>query len=336
MITIDDIAKELGIAKSTVSNAISGKRYVSPELKEKILNKCGELKFKPNFFATNLSTGKTNIIGLFLQTGDKPQYMDFYNALIKVCLERAQSYKMNLLIYYGLSEDQTMELVECGKAPIDGAILLSPRIIDERMSSLESNAIPCVVIGKSEPEINNFSYVDIDNSEVIKGLVTKLVEYGHRRIVLINSEKGLTISTEREKAFIETCKKYKISREESYVINATYSTVEEGYEICSRLLEEEPFTAIITANDLLAKGCYESLIDNDLEVGKNISIACLGGELYIKDKLEPKLTYAYQDYKEIGRYATELLVDKVNNSDSSSKKVILKSKVFYTESVQKI
>ena len=49
MVTINDVAKRCGVVKSTVSNALTGKKYVSPELKQKILDACKELDFQPNF-----------------------------------------------------------------------------------------------------------------------------------------------------------------------------------------------------------------------------------------------------------------------------------------------
>lgn len=331
MITIDDIAKQLGVTKSTVSNAISGKRYVSPNLKERILKKCEEMDFKPNFFATNLLTGKTNIIGLFLQTDEKPQYMDFYNSLIKSCLMTSHCYGYNVMIYYGLSDKKTVSLLGCRKAPIDGAIILSPKTVDERVSSLETNSIPCVVIGKTENEINNFSYVDNDNADLVKRLTEKLISLNHKDIALINSESNLTISEEREVAFRSVCEKNNINY---HHLNVIESTEDIGYEICQKMLDENlTFTAVITANDLLAKGFYDCFRDNKLTIGLDISIVCLGGEQYIKDQLIPNLSYAYQDYKEIGKFATELLIEKINQTEVMSKKVILKSKIFFTDSV---
>ena len=55
MISINDVARKVGVAKSTVSNALTGKKYVSPELKEKVLKACKELDYTPNFYASSLS-----------------------------------------------------------------------------------------------------------------------------------------------------------------------------------------------------------------------------------------------------------------------------------------
>ena len=83
MTTINDIAKKAGVAKSTVSNVFSKKKYVSPEICERVMKICKELDFQPNFYAASLSNKqKTNLIGLFLETSDSGDYRPFYNELI--------------------------------------------------------------------------------------------------------------------------------------------------------------------------------------------------------------------------------------------------------------
>ena len=63
MISINDVARKVGVAKSTVSNALTGKKYVSPELKEKVLKACKELDYTPK-----LQLLKRNILYYYLQT----------------------------------------------------------------------------------------------------------------------------------------------------------------------------------------------------------------------------------------------------------------------------
>src|SRR5690554_1437814 len=111
MVTINDIAKALGVAKSTVSNALTNNRYVNPKLKEEILKKAEEMQFQPNFYATSLSKKiNTNIIGLFLELGKAPIYQDFYNELIKSVIETASKKDINTLIYYGINTNKVKNL----------------------------------------------------------------------------------------------------------------------------------------------------------------------------------------------------------------------------------
>ena len=332
MITINDIAKELGVAKSTISNALTNNRYVNPELKNKILQKCKEMNFTPNFYATSLSKNMVSqIVGLFLESGGANDFQSFYPDLIKSCLINAAEESFNVLVYYGLNEENTNNLLGIGRAPIDGAILLSPEIVDMRADKIAENKIPIVYIGN--PSNNNeVSYVDIDTNHLICSVVKKMVSVNRCEFVFINSKKDLTVSRDREVAYQSIIDELGLTKK-SVIFNATHSKESEGEEIVNSLIgQKKSFNAIICANDLLAKGVYDALNKNSLLVGKEVSVFALGGGKYI-DSLLPKLSYAYQDYEEIGKIAIELLLEKIINKNDAPKKKICKSKIYFKESI---
>ena len=64
-ITISDIAAELGVTKMTVSLALSGKGRVSTEMREKVAEVARRLNYEPNHHARTLTTGNSNLIGIF-------------------------------------------------------------------------------------------------------------------------------------------------------------------------------------------------------------------------------------------------------------------------------
>ena len=154
MATIDEIAKKSGVAKSTVSNVLTGRKFVSPEITERVLQVCKEMDYKPNFFAKLLSTkAKTNIIGLFLEESNAFKYQNFYSILIESIINEASKFNMSLLIYNGLNDEETLDKLRLGQSPIDGGIILSPKIGDKRITQLNDTLIPFVLIG--HPESNS-------------------------------------------------------------------------------------------------------------------------------------------------------------------------------------
>lgn len=335
MVTINDIAKELGIAKSTVSNALSDLRYVSPQLKAKILAKCKELNYQPNFFASTLSsTNKTNIIGLFLD-GEKGVYYTYFDDLIRSCVLQARTYGVNVLVYYRINPDEMVKLLGQGRSPIDGAILVNPQVTDERIEQLQEKSIPCVIIGQTKENIAQFNYVDYDNKKIISDIFSKLKENGHENIMFINSNRQLTITQERD----EELKVFYLENE--YNINkvktlyATISNEDEGYNFCEQMLESiNKYTAVICANDLLAKGFYKCLKKHAMIVGNDVSIIALGGDKYVHNELMPPLSHAYQDYNALGERAIEVLMKHIEGKKQQSME-LLQSKITYTNSIGK-
>lgn len=333
MVTINDIAKALGVAKSTVSNALTNNRYVNPKLKQKILDKAEELEFRPNFYATSLSTKtKTNIIGLFLELGTVPVYQDFYNELIKAVVETASKEDVNTLIYYGLSTTKISNLLGVGKSPIDGAIILSPEFKDERYLKFQASQIPFVHIGKPPISNENLSYLDFDVYDLMERVLTHLFELGHKKILFLNSKINLTISKERVEAYKDILEKNNLKFEEKYIIHNANSLKEEGLVALNKIKDELEYTAVIAANDLLAKAVYEFASNNKKIIGKDISVIALGGDTYIKDALKPNLSYAHQNYQILGIESTKLLIKKIINPQLKDLQIVYNSQLFLTNS----
>ena len=65
-ITIADIANALGVSKTTVSRAISGKGRIGNETKERVLAYIVEHNYKPNVIAQGLAKSRTYNIGVVM------------------------------------------------------------------------------------------------------------------------------------------------------------------------------------------------------------------------------------------------------------------------------
>ena len=63
-VTIADVANHLGVSKSTVSHALSGKRRISSAVKRQVLEAVRELGYRPNFAARVMNTHRTGLVGV--------------------------------------------------------------------------------------------------------------------------------------------------------------------------------------------------------------------------------------------------------------------------------
>ena len=138
MVKITDVAAKAGVAKSTVSNVLTGRKFVSEELRQKVLTACKELDFQPNFCASGLSGGSTHIIALVMEATADIDVYPFYKDLLLSCMRTASTLGYSLLVYYDSDKNKLMQTLRQGRAPIDGAILLTPGVDDERLSQMES------------------------------------------------------------------------------------------------------------------------------------------------------------------------------------------------------
>ena len=65
-LTIDDIAKDLGVSKTTVSRALSGKGRISSATRDRVLAHVQQTNYRPNAAARGLAESKTYNIALML------------------------------------------------------------------------------------------------------------------------------------------------------------------------------------------------------------------------------------------------------------------------------
>lgn len=302
MITINDVAKKCGVAKSTVSNALTGKKYVSPELVRRIRAACEELDFQPNFYASTLSRGETNIVALVLEEDSRTKFRGFYSDLIVSCLRTAAARGKHLLVYSGLDRSSVLTMLKRDKAPIDGAIVMTPLVDDARISQLEKQRIPCVIIGRPAEDLH-ISYVDINNVKMVGDVAERLYGQGCRRFCLINSESSKTISIDRARGFSHV-----LSRKgdaETHIVYSSESSEAEGRRCAAPYMQKG--TAFIVSDGTVAKGVYALAQEAGGEIASGVRIYSLGED----DSANVPWEYARQDYVKLGELATEILLNEI-------------------------
>ncbi|MDD6361587.1 MAG: LacI family DNA-binding transcriptional regulator [Christensenellaceae bacterium] len=325
MAKITDVAAKAGVAKSTVSNVLTGNKFVSDELKRKVLAACAELDFHPNFFASGLSRNKTNIIALLLENNADVSRNTFYSELIIACLSEASEKGYSLLIYYNSDKNKLLDALRQGRAPVDGAILMSPCVNDERIAQMESDRISCVVIGRPDNPVLN--YVDVDNRKLTRTVAERLIKAYGKDIYLINSMKSMTISQDRQCGFTEACNEAGIDAA-LHIFESAGGDEERGYEIASSVMKKG--ISIITPNGRTARGVYRAAKEAGLKIGKDVAVFALGRSLS-RGEFTPSLSYAAQDYGVLGRTAVDLLLEEIDNG-RQMEPVLVQSDVIVAES----
>ena len=333
MATIGDVARMAGVSQSTVSCALSGKKYVSAELMERIKRCCEALNYAPSVLASSFALKKTGIIGLFLDRNENVYY-DFFDDLIRQCILTVSAYNYKILVFFGKDQNYESNLAQ-GKSLIDAAIVLAPENLDERIEKIQK-LMPVVVIGRPMSNAATVS-VDIDNKKLVFDVTSALIgEYNHRNILFINSNANLTITADRKKGFVSALMQNGIDFSEEQMTYLEHETAEEGYKSASVLLQNRgKYSAIIVSSVDAVAGIYRAAEENGLKIPKDLSVFALGGEPETALKLSPRISYAHQDYALIARCAMDNLLQMMNGA--SAEDVILEnSTLTFAESCVKL
>ena len=91
-----------------------------------------------------------------------------------------------------------------------------------------------------------------------------------------------------------------------------------GYEGARKLMQQN-VTALFGISDLMTGGIYDYLYENDIKIGKEISVAGFDNE-GISDFFRPRLTTTELPLRDIGRKSAELLLHKLEAGDEEKEK----------------
>ena len=180
-LTINDIAEELGVSKTTVSRAISGKGRIGAETRKKVLAYIEEHNYRPNVIAKGLAQNKTYNLGLALPGDYNIVELPFFqNCMIGIC-KMASDADYDVLISMVTAQDISQLERAVTNHKIDGVILTRTLTEDAPMRFLKENGVPFVAIGSTNDD--TVIQIDNDHRSACRELTCKLLEEGIKKIV---------------------------------------------------------------------------------------------------------------------------------------------------------
>jgi DNA-binding LacI/PurR family transcriptional regulator len=182
MAKIDEVAKAAGVSISTVSYALSGKRPVAKDTRERIERAVRELGYSPNAGARMLAGNRTHIFALtepLRPDTHAPTHMAF--VLAATIAARRQDYDILLLTD---EEAQAGMSRVASSGLVDAIIVLDVAPDDPRVALSRAITTPSVFIGVPNDR-DGLVCVDLDFERAAAMAVDALVDAGHERIALL-------------------------------------------------------------------------------------------------------------------------------------------------------
>lgn len=178
-ITLQDIADRVGVTRSTVSYAITGRGRVSDSTRQKVLKTADELGYRPNALARRLRGSRTGVVALRLPR--RTTAMSYYMEATFGAAEAAEEAGLSLsLLTSGVGRDDLANLHP------DGVILLDPDADDASARALLEGAPPVVTGEESPPGLpEGRGVVASDHLAAAHALFEHLFEQGARRPALV-------------------------------------------------------------------------------------------------------------------------------------------------------
>lgn len=309
MATIGDVARIAGVSRSTVSYALSGKRAISLETRERIDEAIAELGFTPNAGARALATSQTMVIGLFVQFFRD----EFSPAMLQYVLpisDAAREAGYDILMV--TEEDGPHALRRITDSDmVDGVVLLNVGHDDPRVSPLRAARQPGALVGLPK-DTEGLDVFDLDFGEAARMLVDRLYGLGHRDIALVTPPQHVY---ERGGAYAWRFRDAALERGARYGLHITAHYGESQQPAITRslnaVLDSRPtVTALVVHNDASIAALPTVLRERRVEVPRDLSVVSLYSNNFGRTFSLP-YTAVETSPDELGRRAVGQLLQRI-------------------------
>lgn len=321
-VTIRDVARLADVHPGTVSRALNPetRTLVNDETAARVLAAAGELGYYPNPIARGLKTNRSYTVGVLI-----PDLMNpLFPPIVRGIDDRlaANGYTPLLVSTDGDPEREQASVDAMLARQVDGFIAATARLDVDPLTHALAQGRPVVLVNRSF-EDGSMSSVTVDDRMGSRLAVDHVVGLGHERVAYVAGPQNVSTGHRRYLGFLAAMEDHGLQAPAKRIAFAGAFVEDAGAQACARVLAaDSDVTAIVTANDLLAMGCYEALAARGLACPDAISVVGFNDMLFI-DKLSPPMTSVRVPQREIGFAAAGLLLEQFGEQQQSPREVML-------------
>lgn len=329
-LTLEDIARQAGVSRSTVSRVINNHPNVRGDVRAKVLQVIQATGYHPNQAARALASSRSWMMGLVLPRSISVFFADPYYPRLTQGIAQAcnQSNYTLALFLVGSKEDEEKIIPRIlRKNFLDGVLVQSSQTGDQIIDRLAASEIPQVIIGRPfNPE--NVSYIDVDNVNSAYNAVSHLIRLGYKRIGTITGSMDSTVSIDRKEGYCKALQERGRELRDDLIAEGDF-TEASGYYAMQRLLPSKP-DAVFVASDMMAIGAMRAAREAGLSVPDDVAFVGFD-DLPISTTYNEHLTTVRQPVHQTGYQAVQVLIDLIENGIHPPRHVIMGTELVVRE-----
>ena len=322
--TLASLAAELGVSRTTVSNAYNRPDQLSAPLRARVLEAARRLGYPgPDPVARSLRTRKAGAVGLLLTEALSYAFRDpaatgFLEGLALACEQAGQG-----LLLVPVSPEQ-VDVTAVHQAGVDGFVVYSVREDDPHFLAVLERPVPTVVCDQPIG-VEGVDRVGVDDRAGMLALTRHLTALGHRRVGVLCMRLAAgrndgPASPERQAAATYPVQRDRLGgiRDGLAEVGVDWAdvpvherfehSVDAGQDAAAQLLAAHPeVTAVVCTSDILALGALRHAAERDLAVPDQLTVTGFDG---VPEAERAGLTTVRQPVLEKGRVAGELLLER--------------------------
>lgn len=323
-ISLMKIAEKTGLSIATISRVINKKPNVKASTKDIVDKALLDLGYH---FNNKEKQNKNKTIAVFVPNLDNPFTIEVLAGIQKSLELSNDNYIVLITKEYDYKIEYYINLVK--DLNIDGIISLSAFQSKKTIDKLK-NIYPIVMCSENL-EIDNVSYVTIDDVNAAFKTINYLIKRKRKNILFINSSLNHKYARKREEGYKKALKANNIEFNEQLVMHLPVINYNLAYtQILAYLKNYNDMEAIFAVSDVYAAAAVEAV----KKIGKKIpeDIAIIGFDnTFFSTMVSPKLTTVSQPMEEIGFQSSEILKEEISNQSLYSRKIVLDTNLIIRE-----
>ncbi len=337
MTSIKAVANRAGVSIATVSRVLNDTKYVSPDVRDKVLEAVKTLNYQPNLPARNLRRQQTKSIGVLL-----PVLNDFYFSNLAFAIESALDSQGYNPLFASTEENPAKEASRIDmliQNRVQGTILVPSLPVSRSVKNIQrllDHNISVVLVDRGMRSLK-VNQVLSNNFQGAYDAIRHFIELGHKHIGIVDSEiTGLEPrfgpGHDRIKGARQAMLEAKLQFNNDLLYIGKTMNIETGYQGGLKLLRESPhITAIFASTDAYAVGVLRAAFELERKVPDDLSVIGFD-DIPLASHVIPRLTTLVQPTMKIGQTAAELLLRQIEEPESHCQTITVDTQLIIRES----
>lgn len=317
-ITMEDVAREAGVSRMTVSRALREDSSVSDKTRQRILAIVKRMNYVPDLVAGSLSTKRSGFVATLVPSLNNVHYAKMVQALTDGIEVTGMQILLGHTDYATAREERLVESMlkrrpEAIALPFDGH--------SKRTVKLLKNAqIPVIELWEAPARPIGYT-VGFSNEEASYRMTEKLIELGYQNIAfLCETNDEWTRGAARRRGFTTAMEAAGLSAHRMIRFGTPPMSIKDGYHIGQNLDEYyDDIDCVFCVSDSPAFGVLKALQDKGVDVPNEVGIAGFGN-FEVSRYASPSITTVKVDPTEIGRLAAELILRLLSGNAKPERK----------------
>ena len=311
-LTIDDISRELGVSKTTVSRAISGKGRISEATRARIREYIALHNYRPSAAAKALAESKTYNLALVLPKSFIHLELPYIRRSLSVICEEAFLQDYNILIC--LSTDDTPDhlLRTLDNRKVDGVILSRTVENDALVDILLDRGIPFATMGSLPQSLRGKAVVEADHDQIggCHAFSREFLRKGTEKVALLGNDLAYIVNQSRLPGFRSAVQELEMDYSQIPLITGLNN--QQSRAAAVQQLYEQGVRRFLCMDDDICVHVLAHLQSMGIRIPEDVQIASLIDDERLA-QTNPPVSALEFDPTELGRAACRELLHYLKN-----------------------